>query len=87
MRALALRMEGVPAARCAFAAGDDVPDLAGAIPSLYTSDLDLEAAAIELIVDMVAAYLRHPYDVGVVVHAVRANRPPRREQQSTPEPP
>jgi len=56
-RGIALRLEGVEALRKAFETGDQDPALAGALAAVYNGTFDLTAGDLELLLDMVAAYL------------------------------
>jgi len=56
-RGIALRLEGVTALRKAFETGDQDPALAGALAPVYNGTFDLSAGDLELLLDMVAAYL------------------------------
>jgi Ser/Thr protein kinase RdoA (MazF antagonist) len=56
-RGIALRLEGVEALRKAFETGDQDPALAGALAAVYNGTFDLTAGDLELLLDMVTAYL------------------------------
>jgi len=56
-RGIAVRLEGVEALRKAFENGDQDPALAGALAVVYNGTFELTAGDLELLLDMVAAYL------------------------------
>jgi hypothetical protein len=55
-RGIALRLDGVESLRCAFAAGDDDPLLAGALASVYNGAFDFAPADLEFLLEAITAY-------------------------------
>lgn len=55
-RGIALRLDGVEPLRRAFAAGDDDPQLAGALASVYNGAFELVPADMEFLLEAITAY-------------------------------
>lgn len=56
-RAIALRLDGVEPVRRAFAAGDDDPELAGLLASIYSGAFALTPDDVAFLLDAITAYL------------------------------